>query len=88
MDRNLQKADFNLLKVLHVLLEERNVTRAAERLFVTQSAVSRSLNRLRQLFDDPLLVRSSHGLVPTERAAQIAAVLGDTIERKIGRAHV
>lgn len=79
--KNVLRADLNLLKVLHILLEERNVTRAAERLFVTQSAISRSLNRLRILFDDPLLVRSSHGLVPTERANQLAAVVGETIER-------
>jgi DNA-binding transcriptional LysR family regulator len=81
VERGLLRADLNLLKVLYVLLEERNVTRAAERLFVTQSAISRSLNRLRQLFDDPLLVRSSHGLIPTERARHLAVVVGDTIER-------
>lgn len=81
MDRGLLRADLNLLKVLHVLLEERNMTRAAERLFVTQSAISRSLTRLRELFDDPLLVRSSHGLIPTERAQHLATVVAETIER-------
>lgn len=81
METNVLRADLNLLKVLHILLEERNVTKAAERLFVTQSAISRSLNRLRILFDDPLLVRSSHGLVPTERANQLAAVVRETMER-------
>lgn len=81
MEKSLRQADFNLLKVLHVLLEERNVSRAAEKLFVTQSAVSRSLNRLRQMFGDPLLVRSSQGLVLTARAKQLAVEVNETMNR-------
>lgn len=84
MEKALLRADLNLLKVLHVLLEERNVSRAAERLFVTQSAISRSLSRLRQMFGDPLLIRSSHGLVPTARAKQLAGEIGDMIARLDG----
>ena len=54
---NLAKINLNLLIALQALLEERNVTRAAQHLHVTQSALSKSLAQLRQLFDDPLLVR-------------------------------
>ena len=57
------------------LLEERNVTRAADRLGLTQSAASRMLGRLRATFDDPLFVRTSRGLTPTKRALDIAGPL-------------
>jgi LysR family transcriptional regulator, nod-box dependent transcriptional activator len=58
MSINLTRFDLNLLVVLDALLTEKSVTRAAERLFVSQPAVSNSLNRLRVIFNDPLLVRS------------------------------
>ena len=64
----LGRIDLNLLVCLNVLLEERNVTRAASRLCLTQSAVSKSLAKLRTQFDDPLFYRSAHGLNPTPRA--------------------
>jgi hypothetical protein len=54
---DLSHFDLNLLRSLDVLLKERNVTRAAERLFVTQQAASGALQRLRQDFDDELLTR-------------------------------
>lgn len=60
--------DLNLLVTLHVLLEERNVTRAARRLGVTQSAASRSLSRLRTQLGDELLVRSNGSMLLTPRA--------------------
>lgn len=69
MNKMLDKIDLNLLKALLALVEERSVTRAANRLFITQSAMSKSLQRLRELFADPLLVRGSDGLVLTPRAA-------------------
>lgn len=69
---NLSAVDLNLLPVLAMVLQERSVTRAARRLHVTQSAVSNSLARLRELFSDPLLVRSGRGLVPTPRAQELA----------------
>ncbi len=72
---SLSRVDLNLLVALHVLLEERNVTRAAQRLFVTQPAMSKTLSRLRTLFDDPLFTRSGRGLVPTPRALEIAQAL-------------
>jgi len=71
----LLHADLNLLRVLHLLLAEGSVTRAAKQLAVTPSALSKSLYRLRELFDDPLLVRSAGGLVPTPRAAELEPLL-------------
>ena len=56
---NLERVDLNLLIYLDVLLREKNVTRAAEQLGVTQPAMSNILRRLRNLFNDPLLIRSS-----------------------------
>ncbi|MEM5424441.1 LysR family transcriptional regulator [Paraburkholderia ferrariae] len=67
--------DLNLLRALDALLDERNVTRAAQRLSLTQPAVSAMLTRLRESFGDPLFVRSQRGIVPTERALQLAAPL-------------
>ena len=79
--RELARIDLNLLISLQVLLEERNVSRAAERLFITQPAMSKTLSRLRQLFDDPLFTRSGHGMQPTPRALELAgdlpAILGN-----------
>lgn len=72
---SLSRVDLNLLVSLHVLLEERNVTRAGQRLFVTQPAMSKTLSRLRNLFDDPLFTRSGRGLVPTPRALEISQAL-------------
>jgi len=78
---DLLKVDLNLLYSLQILLEERNVSRAAERLFITQPAMSKTLSRLRDVFDDPLFTRSSHGMQPTPRALELAedlpAILGD-----------
>lgn len=70
---NIRTLDLNLLKALNALLEECNVTKAANKLSLTQPAVSSMLNRLRDKFNDPLFVRSSHGIVPTDRALSLAA---------------
>jgi DNA-binding transcriptional LysR family regulator len=64
--------DLNLLQVFEVLYEERNVTKASARLFITQSGVSHRLARLRNVLDDPLFVRIPSGLEPTERAHRLA----------------
>lgn len=65
---NLRKVDLNLLVYFDALLQTRHVSRAAERLGVGQSAMSAALGRLRNLFEDPLLVRQGLEMVPTERA--------------------
>lgn len=77
--RNITQADLNLLIALNMLLEERNVTRAADRLGLTQSAVSRMLGRLRATFNDPLFVRTSGGLTPTNRALELAGPLREHV---------
>ena len=77
MERSLMRMDLNLLKALYILLEERNVSRAADRLFVTPSAMSKTLHRLREALNDPLLVRTSGGLMPTPRAEELALLLKD-----------
>lgn len=65
--------NLNLLSVLDALLSERSVTRAASHLGLTQSATSHALRRLRDFFEDPLLVRGSAGMVPTALAEELAA---------------
>lgn len=72
MNPDIRQLDFNLLKALDALIDERSVTKAADRLSLTQPAVSGMLNRLRESFDDPLFVRAQRGIVPTSRAVQLA----------------
>jgi len=78
--RELAKIDLNLLISLQVLLEEKNVSRAAEQLYITQPAMSKTLSRLRQLFDDPLFTRSSHGMQPTPKALELTEDLGRILQ--------
>ncbi|MGK0499051.1 MAG: DNA-binding transcriptional LysR family regulator [Oceanicoccus sp.] len=68
---NISRIDLNLLVYLDVLLREKNVTKAADQLGITQPAMSNSLRRLRDLFNDPLLIRTSQGMTPTERAEEL-----------------
>jgi len=72
---NINKVDLNLLIYLDVLLREKNVTRAANQLNITQPAMSNGLKRLRNLFNDPILVRTSDGMVPTERSKALGPVI-------------
>lgn len=76
---DLRRIDLNLLVILDALLSEQHVTRAAERLHLSQPAVSHALARLRDLLGDPLLVRAGSGLVPTARALELAAPLAETL---------
>jgi DNA-binding transcriptional LysR family regulator len=71
-ERNLRSVDLNLLVVFDALITERNVTRAAARNGLSQPAVSKALNRLRHLFDDPLFVRRDRAMEPTARALELA----------------
>ena len=63
--QKLSRLDLNLLVSLQALMEERSVTRAAERLYITQPAMSRVLQRLRDQLDDPLFTRSGNRLIPS-----------------------
>jgi DNA-binding transcriptional LysR family regulator len=74
-DIDIRSLDLNLLIVLSALLKERSVTRAATRLGLSQSATSHALGRLRNFFQDPLLVRTAKGMVPTLRAEELTASL-------------
>ncbi|SCB19868.1 LysR family transcriptional regulator [Rhizobium hainanense] len=73
--KDIRALDLNLLRTLDALLDERSVTRAAERLGFTQPAVSGMLTRLRESFNDPLFVRTRRGIVPTLRATELAGPL-------------
>ncbi|MBT7437995.1 MAG: LysR family transcriptional regulator [Cellvibrionales bacterium] len=76
---SMRNIDLNLLVFLDVLLKERNVTRAAESLGISQPAMSNGLRRLRDLFGDPLLVRTSDGMKPTERAELLQPLVRDVL---------
>lgn len=83
----LTKCDLNLLICLYVLLEEKNVTKAAQRLHLTQSAVSKNLAKLREWFDDPLFFRLSKGLSPTQKAKTLHPIVSQimTLSTEISR---
>jgi DNA-binding transcriptional LysR family regulator len=68
---NLNDVDLNLLLAFDILMEEKSVTKAARRLCVSQSAMSHTLRRLRSLLDDPVLVPSPGGMLPTQRSVQL-----------------
>lgn len=65
---SLRQFDLNLLIIFEALISECHVSRAAEKVFLSQSAMSHALNRLRTQLDDPLLVKTENGLTPTPRA--------------------
>jgi len=72
MDKiHLKNVDLNLLVAFDVLLDERQVTKSASRLNISQPAMSRKLGRLRETFDDPIIMRTTSGYVPTVRAESL-----------------
>lgn len=77
---DISKLDLNLLVTLDTLLAERNVTRAARRLNLSQPAISTRLTRLRDLLDDPLLLPAQRGMIPTERALELQEPLHRALE--------
>lgn len=79
-ERDFRAIDLNLLVVFHVLVRERSVSRAAERLFLGQPAVSGALSRLRKIFNDELLVRTGRSMEPTTKALSLYAQLGPALE--------
>lgn len=76
----MARPDFNLLVTLDVLLAEGSVARAAKRLRLSPSAMSRALARLRETTGDPLLVRAGRGLVPTPRALELRERVGQLVQ--------
>ena len=77
---NLRRLDLNLLVTLDVLLAEHNVTRAAEKLNMSQPSVSVQLQKLRDLFGDPLLLPGPRGMRPTARAETLREPLRDALD--------
>src|SRR5262252_10214102 len=80
-DTHLRNVDLNLLLALHALLEERHVTRASKRCFLSQSAMSRALERLREMFSDALLIRSGRVYERTVRGDSLLRDLQSLLPR-------
>ena len=78
---NIRNFDLNLLLIFDALMRERNVSRVAEKLALSQPAVSNALNRLRALLDDPLLVRTNQGMQPTALALELETPIRDSLQQ-------
>jgi DNA-binding transcriptional LysR family regulator len=76
-----KRLDLNLLVTLEALLIEQNVTRAAARLHLSQPAVSAQLSRLRDVFDDPLLIPAQRGMTPTVKALELLGPLRQALDQ-------
>ncbi|TKB27278.1 MAG: LysR family transcriptional regulator, partial [Mesorhizobium sp.] len=76
----MSRPDLNLLVTLDVLIAEGSVAKAAQRLKLSPSAMSRALARLREVTGDPLLVRAGRGLVPTPRAIELGTDVGRLVK--------
>jgi DNA-binding transcriptional LysR family regulator len=79
--KQIQQLDLNLLKVFESLFQEQNMTRCAERLHITPSAVSHAIKRLRLCLDDPLFERSQNRMAPTPACQRMAPMIIDTLSR-------
>ncbi len=77
---NITNIDLNLLRVFNAVHAEKNVTRAALRLGISQPAISNAMSRLRRSMGDPLFVRTSHGMEPTALAMRIAEPVRQALE--------
>lgn len=78
---NLASVDLNLLVAFEALMEERHVTRAAERIGLAQPSMSSALKRLRVLFADDLFLRTGAGMQPTEKALALAGPIGEALRQ-------
>src|SRR5262249_8639502 len=79
-ENDLRRLDLNLLVAFQVLVREKGVSRAAERLFLGQPAMSGALARLREVFQDEILVRTGRGMEPTTKALALYARLEPDLE--------
>jgi DNA-binding transcriptional LysR family regulator len=77
---SLDHVDLNLLRVFQAIVEERSLTRAGQRLALSQPAISYSLGRLRTLFDDPLFIRTRVGMQPTPIALELSAIVSRALD--------
>ena len=77
---SLDHVDLNLLRVFQAIVDERSLTKAGERLALSQPAISYSLARLRTLFDDPLFIRTRSGMQPTPIALELAGIVGRALD--------
>src|SRR3954469_1327700 len=78
---NFRTFDLNLLRGFDQVMAERNLTRAARNLAMTQPAVSNALNRLREAVGDKLVVRSGYGIEPTPRALSFWPAIADALRQ-------
>jgi DNA-binding transcriptional LysR family regulator len=78
---DLSRIDLNLLVLFEIVFQERHVGRSAERLHLSPSAISHGLGRLRTLLGDPLFLKTPKGVVPTERALQLAPSVAEILAR-------
>ncbi len=78
---NFRTLDLNLLRIFDAVMTERNLTRAAEKLAMTQPAVSNALKRLRDALGDPIVVRSGYGVQPTPTALSLWPAVRDALDR-------
>src|SRR5258706_15962144 len=79
---NISSFDLNLLRVFDAMMAERNVTRAAQRVFLSQPAASHALARLRKEIGDPLFVRAGREMIPTARATELGSRSEESREGK------
>jgi len=79
--KHIRRVDLGLLATLQALVEERSITRAADRMALSQPAMSRAFDRLQAMFGDELLVRTRQGYEPTQRAMRLYAELDELLPR-------
>src|SRR5687767_11900810 len=83
-ETDLSRIDLNLLVLFEIVFQERHVGRSAERLHLSPSAISHGLGRLRTLLGDPLFLKTPKGVVPTERASELAPTVSEILARVRG----
>jgi len=81
---NLRSVNLNLLTVFDAIMAENNLTRAADKIGMTQPAISRSLSQLRHIFDDKLFLRTARGVKPTSRAIELSAPIHQALNLIVG----
>ncbi|MEJ8567014.1 LysR substrate-binding domain-containing protein [Elongatibacter sediminis] len=79
LSNRFRNVDLNLLKVFYAIYCEQNISKAAQMLCVSQPAVSNALKRLREMYDDPLFVRTAEGMMPSPRAQELAQPIQEAL---------